>query len=415
MSFKIKHYFRSPSTLFGMVVGLVIYLSYSIENQAYFNPFLISLSAVTGLLVPFYAKMSNHVEEKIQFKTACVSFGRAGRFMMQYIMNLWVFEILISGQVLPATHLEDLGGLLGIALLTTLASQGFQYVALVLANREWVDKNRNVLAAVAFNVVLTSLATLGIPQLRVLFLILGLAAAAFVFGIGLLSDCRSIFFPKRGIGVFFGTFNPFHRTHAEMIRQAIIDRNLSKVFVHPTVIPKLHLESLAKGEIEIDRYEDGMRVYQKTNLADIQVNYFPTGNRFYEYGTRLFMIQAALEDKQLSEHVEVLNLPETYEKRGFYGVLSFLKKAHPRTPIHGIHGSDLGGMWIRNIYDESGWIYPYPVKRLDAVSATAIRNGARGMASPLVEEIIMHLRSGDREFLFNNKKAINQEGVIKYG
>ena len=97
-----------------------------------------------------------------------------------------------------------------------------------------------------------------------------------------------------------------------------------------------------------------MRIYKKTNKADIHVNYFPTGNRFYEALTRKKLIELALKEAGLSDKVEVLYLPDIYEHTGFYGIIKYIKKMNPGECIHGVHGSDLGGMWIRRIYDESG-------------------------------------------------------------
>ncbi|KAF1042875.1 MAG: nicotinate-nucleotide adenylyltransferase [Herbaspirillum frisingense] len=184
------------------------------------------------------------------------------------------------------------------------------------------------------------------------------------------------------MGVFFGTFNPIHRTHLELMRKAIEERSLTKVYIHCTNIPKLHSKALAQGEIEIARFEHGMRIYEKTARADVHANYFPTGRKFYEYETRLEMMRLAIVEAGLGEQVEVLDMAELYGKGGFYPILSQIKHMHPGAPIHGIHGSDLGGMWVRSIYDESGWIYPVPVVRKDGVSATAIRNGATGMTTP---------------------------------
>jgi hypothetical protein len=86
--------------------------------------------------------------------------------------------------------------------------------------------------------------------------------------------------------------------------------------------------------------------------------------------------------------VEVLWLPDVYEQRGFYGVIDAVRRMHPGRPLHGLHGSDLGGMWVRGIYDESGWIYPFPVRRRDGISATAIRSGAKGMTASAVTEVL---------------------------
>jgi hypothetical protein len=52
-------------------------------------------------------------------------------------------------------------------------------------------------------------------------------------------------------------------------------------------------------------------------------------------------------------------------------------------------------MWVRGIYDEAGWIYPYPVVRRDKVSATAIRNGATGLTTQTVQQMIEALGDGN--------------------
>jgi hypothetical protein len=93
--------------------------------------------------------------------------------------------------------------------------------------------------------------------------------------------------------------------------------------------------------------------------------------------------------------VEVLSLPNEYASGGFYAVLAEIKALAQGQPIHGIHGSDLGGMWVRGIYDEAGWIYPYPVVRRDKVSATAIRNGATGLTTQTVQQMIEALGDGN--------------------
>jgi len=56
-------------------------------------------------------------------------------------------------------------------------------------------------------------------------------------------------------------------------------------------------------------------------------------------------------------------------------------------------------MWIRRICDESGWLYPYVVLRVNTISATAIRQGAEGMAPDIIEQILQFLRK--EIFTFN--------------
>ena len=97
--------------------------------------------------------------------------------------------------------------------ITTLASQGAQYVGLYLFQRGIGDANRNVLIGVSINLVLAALGTAGVPGAREAFLVSGFVFGAVFFGVGLLSDIRSVAAPKGGIGLYFGTFNPFHNTH----------------------------------------------------------------------------------------------------------------------------------------------------------------------------------------------------------
>ena len=56
--------------------------------------------------------------------------------------------------------------------------------------------------------------------------------------------------------------------------------------------------------------------------------------------------------------------------------------------LHGLHGTDIGGMLVRQICDECGWIYPWRILRRDNVSATAIRDGAKGMTSAVVTDVL---------------------------
>lgn len=389
---KLQTYFSSPSVQLGICLGGLMYASYAAAYQALTNVFLISLCLFVGFFVPFYSRISNGSEQWVNSKTALVSAGRLTRFALQLAFNWCIFSGLTWAGVLPVGNLGALGGVIGVALLTTFASQGMQYAALALANREIGDRNRNVLMALSVNIVVTALATVGIPWVSKVFLVVGLTFGLALFGLGLLSDGRAWFFPRHGVGVFLGTFNPIHSTHISLIRDAIASRGLEKVYLHCTEIPKLHGEALKRGEIEIARYEGGMRVYQKTEKADVHLNYFPTGSRFYEYENRLEMMRMAVADAGLSDRVEVLSWPEIYAKDGFYGVLKVIKRLANGRPIHAIHGSDLGGMWVRGICDESGWIYPYPVIRRDKVSATAIRNGAIGMTTQSVQAAMERLR-----------------------
>jgi hypothetical protein len=394
----LRRYLRSPSTVLAFVVGAVMYGAYATAHEAWGNGALIGVCLFIAICLPTYSRLSNKLEEIANLRFVSVTLGRLSRFLAQLAFNSAVFIIFTKGNVLDGGTLTGMGGVFGAATLTTVASQGVQYAAVVLFNRGRGDLNRNVIIALSANIIMTAAATAGLPFVKPAFTALSLMLGAWIFGLGLLSDLRAVLYPRRGIGIFFGTFNPFHITHAEMIRNAVEARCLSKVLIHPTVVPKLHALALQRGEIRMARIEDGLSILERTEKADVNVNYFPTGNRFYSPETRKLMIELALIEAGLSDVAEVLWLPETYAQDGFYGVIDAVRKLYPNVPLHGMHGSDLGGMWVRSIYDESGWIYPVPVRRQNGVSATAIRNGADGMTSEAVGSLVGYLRSGVERF-----------------
>ncbi len=93
---------------------------------------------------------------------------------------------------------------------------------------------------------------------------LGLRVRRHLFGVGLLSDIRSVAAPKGGIALFFGTFNPFHNTHLAILRRAIEERGLEKVIIHPTLVPRIHADAFRKGELRVGRLENGFQILEKT-------------------------------------------------------------------------------------------------------------------------------------------------------
>src|SRR5690606_37796615 len=143
--------------------------------------------------------------------------------------------------------------------------------------------------------------------------------------------------------------------------------------------------------------EDGYIVYETTDKEDVNADYFPTGNRFLPPETRRHLIELAIEEAGLADRVHVAFMPDVYAREGFYGVIRDIKRAHPDKPIHGIHGSDFGGMHARLIMDECGWIFPVPFLRRDDVSASAIREGASGMTSDAVASALRQIKEGSLE------------------
>ena len=72
------------------------------------------------------------------------------------------------------------------------------------------------------------------------------------------------------------------------------------------------------------------------------------------------MAEAGLADK-----VEVAFYREIYNTKGFQGVIAEIKRRYPGVRLHTLHGTDFGGMLVRQICDECGWIYPWRILRRD--------------------------------------------------
>lgn len=393
-------------------MGVLMYASYAFGFDAWGNPVLIAVTALIGIALPTYSRLSNRIEQRVNYALALVTGGRIARFTAQFSFNLCALGIIQLGGVFGDANLQALGGLAGAAALTTAASQGAQYLAIMLFNRNVGDLNRNVLIALSLNIVVTAGAIIGIPIVQEAFIVLGIGFAVFVFGGGVLSDLRGFLYPRRGVGVFFGTFNPFHKTHLELVRRALEDRNLEKVIIHPTLLPRGHRLALERGEIVIDRVEGGLQIYERTDKADPYVDYFPTGHRFFAPETRRHLIELALDEADLGGKASVAYMPEVYDARGFHGVIAEIKKAHPGKPLHGIHGSDLGGMMVRAILDECGWIYPMAIRRRDGISATAIRAGATDMTPDSISTALSQLKNGSALVNINERKFRNEKGTL---
>jgi len=412
---KLGRYVRSPSTRMAAFGGLLTYVSYAYAHGSWANPTLIVVSVFIGVFLPSYSKLSNKAELWANNQFGFVTAGKLGRFFPQLVFNLAVFWACLWGGAFNLVGIASVGGFAGAALVTTLASQGTQYLGGYFVARGIGDANRNTLVGLLVNIILAALGTAGIPGAREAFLIFGFVLGGLFFGVGLLSDIRSVIAPKGGIGIFLGTFNPFHNTHVALLRQAMEDRKLDKIIIHPTLIPKLHADAFRKGEIRVGRLQDGFQIYEKTDKADSNVDYFPTGNIFLPPETRKALIELAVAEAGLGNQVEVIFLRETYGTRGFQGVIGEIKKQNSGTRLHMLHGTDFGGMLVRSISDECGWIYPWRILRRDKVSATAIRRGAKGMTPAVVTDVLDQISRNVPVVTAGGRRFRNDNGVLTEG
>ena len=412
---KFLRYMRSPSTRIAAFGGFMMYVSYAYAHSSWTNPALIGVSVFSGVFLPSYSKLSNKTELWANNRFGFVTAGKLGRFLPQLAFNLAVIWLCFVGGAFNLAGIASVGGWAGAAVLTTLASQGTQYLGGYLVARGIGDANRNTIVSIVFNMVLAGLGTAGVPGAREAFLILGFGLGALFFGIGLLSDLRSVMAPKGGVGLFLGTFNPFHNSHLMILRRAIEERQLDHIVIHPTLIPRLHADAFRKGEIRVGRLEDGFQIYEKTEKADSNVDYFPTGNKFLPPETRKALIELALREAGLSHRVEVAFYPEVYNTKGFQGVIGEIKRRYPGARLHTLHGTDFGGMLVRQISDECGWIYPWRILRRDKVSATAIRKGAKGMTSPAVSDALSQISQNLPVVTAGGRHFRNDNGVLTEG
>ena len=412
---KIIRYLRSPSTRMAAFGGLLTYLSYAYAHGGWANPTLIGVSIFVGVFLPSYAKLSNKAELWANNQFGFVTGGRLGRFVPQLAFNLVMFWLMLWGGALNQAGIASVGGIAGAALVTTLASQGTQYLGGYLVARGVGDANRNTLVGILVNVTLAALGTAGVPGAREAFLFLGFGLGGSLFMVGLLSDLRSVMAPKGGIGLFFGTYNPFHNSHIALLQSAIDQRGLDKVIIHPVLIPKLHVDAFRKGEIRVGQLKDGFQIYEKTDKADSNVDYFPTGNVFLPPETRVALIELSLAEAGLADKVEVAVYSDIYYAQGFQGVIAEIKRRHPGVRLHIIHGTDFGGMLVRQIADECGWIYPWCILRRDQVSATAIRRGAKGMTPPIVTDVLAQISQNLPTVVAGGRRFRNDNGVLTEG
>jgi nicotinic acid mononucleotide adenylyltransferase len=409
---KVGRYLRSPSTRLAAFAGLLTYLCYAYAHNSWTNSALIGVAIFFAVFMPTYTKLSNKAELWANNRFGFVTAGRLGRFVPQFAFNLVVFAVMLWGGGMSRSGVATVGGIAGAALITSLASQGLQYLGGYLFARGIGDLNRNVLVGLCVNTVLTALGTAGLPYGREAFLLLGFGLGGSLLLVGILSDLRSVFAPKGGIGMYFGTFNPFHNTHLAILKRAMAERQLDKIIIHPTLIPRFYAEAFRKDQIRVGQLRDGFQIYEKTEKADVNVDYFPTGNIFLPPETRRALIELAVAEAGLGGRVEVLFLRETYDTRGFYGVIAEIKKHHPGVRLHTLHGTDFGGMMVRAICDDCGWIYPWRILRRDNVSATAIRKGAKGMTPAVVTDVLDQISRNLPEVVAGSRRFRNDNGVL---
>ena len=367
---------KNPYSWRIIFASLSIFITiFTYPQNCLFNFFIITICYLAILKLVL---LINKIENFANLLYAKPTIG----FLTKYIVVLGINTVL---SIVYCVFYEF--SLLKIILITNISST-MLYFALNLSYFNIGNRNNNMDITLSATLLLFNLHASKILIPTFLQLIISFLLFIYVIGKLLLSEYRSIAAPRQGIGIFFGSFNPVHKTHIKMIQNAIKSRNLEKVLIQVNTVPKLHRVSLQNKEIISENNGKGFNIYKKTKLAIPGKNYFPTGNKFIDHSIRVKLLKKALDEYGLAEKVQILNYGKIYDQSGFPAIIKKIQHLNKDTPLHGIHGSDVGGMWVRYIFNHFSFLYPYPVIRNDDVSSTRIRGGEKNLTTDYVQSQI---------------------------
>ena len=201
--------------------------------------------------------------------------------------------------------------------MTTLASQGTQYLALFLFARGVGDANRNVQIGVWFVIVLTASARPACRARARLFLVLGLVLGVLLFGVGLLSDIRSKGGAEGRHRLVLRHVQPLPQ-HPSGDLAARHRRARAGQGDHPSdADPGAARGRVSQGPAPRRSAGEGFQIYETTDKADVNVDYLPTGNMFLPPETRQALIELAVAEAGLGDKVELAFYREIYDTKGF--------------------------------------------------------------------------------------------------
>jgi hypothetical protein len=336
------------------------------------------------MLIPKLIKILNKAENLVNLLYAKPIVG----FLTKYIVVL-IVNIALS--LVTYTLVYDFS-LLNILSISNISS-AMLYFALKLSYFNIGNRNNNMNIALSIALLLFYLVIAHVLNTTILLLTLSLLLIVYIIIKLIISEYKVMSAPRYGIGIFFGSFNPVHKAHIKIIQNAIKSRKLSKVLIQVNTIPELHRIAINNKEIISESNGKGFNVYKKTSIAIPGKDYFPTGNKFFDHSIRVNLIKESLNEYALAEKVQILDYDEIYDQKGFPGIIEKIHSSYQNIPLHGIHGSDVGGMWVRYIFDSFSFIYPYPIVRNDGISSTKIRDGIKNLTTNYVQaqiDKIMH-------------------------
>lgn len=178
--------------LISAVAALTLYGAYAQLGGRWANAALIAASAWFFFSLPLFARASNWLHARVAAATGSPTLGRLARLVVQWCYNLALYHLFLETGIVERSAVGALGGAAGGALLTTVASNGFQFIALGLADRGFGRRDGNVTLAICLTVLVTALAVHDVPAARPLFIAFGAAVTLLTVLFGASRELRSV-------------------------------------------------------------------------------------------------------------------------------------------------------------------------------------------------------------------------------
>ena len=287
------------------------YLSYAYAHGSWANPALIGVSVFAGVFLPSYAKLSNKAELWANNQFGFVTAGRLGRFIPQLAFNLAVFWIMLWGGALNRDGIASVGGLASARAHHHARVPGHP-VSRPLSGRARHRRRQPQRAGRRRRSTSSwrRWARPALPGAREAFLVLGFGLGALFFGVGLLSDLRSVAGAQ-------GRHRPVLR-HLQSVPQHPSRDHAAR---HRRARPRQdHHPSDARSRVCMptpsararsgsDGWRTASRSTRRPTRPMSNVDYFPTGNMFLPPETRKALIELAVAEAGMADKVEVAFYP----------------------------------------------------------------------------------------------------------
>lgn len=185
-------YSRNGAFYVSLATGTLVYFAYGIGTSRWDSVWLVFTSIFVTFSAPPYSVFINRVDARL-----CAAFrlavpGKLGRLAVHTAYNLILFFLLVRGELILLGDIREIGGTPGAALFTSLAAQGAQYMAIMIADKGYGDRSWNILLCGMVTTCITALAMLGHPAIQSAFVKASLLFGAVIFGRDAIRDVCKI-------------------------------------------------------------------------------------------------------------------------------------------------------------------------------------------------------------------------------